>query len=155
MESKPSSTSKVTMAQMVQPNVANPYGNMHGGEVMKLMDSAAGVVAQRHSLSNVVTASVDRLFFREPIFVGDLIFCHAELIYTGRSSMEVFVTVEVENLVRGEIKCALEGHFLMIALDRNGRATPVPPLLIETEAQQIKFEKTKKRLEAAKKSGSK
>ncbi|NPV26064.1 MAG: acyl-CoA thioesterase [Firmicutes bacterium] len=151
MEPKPSSASAVTMAQIVLPSQANAAGNMHGGEVMKLMDIAAGVVAQRHSHCNVVTASVDQLTFQEPIFVGDLVICHAEIVYTGRTSMEVLVTVQVENLSRGEIKDALKGYFVMVALDRNGRPTPVPPLKLENEEQKRRFEEGRQRVAALKK----
>jgi len=140
MEAKPVGESRITMAQVVLPFHANAAGNMHGGELMKLMDTAAGVVAQRHCLCNVVTVSVDRLVFKEPILVGDLVICDAELIYTGRTSMEIFVTVSVENLRLGQTKPALEGYFIMIALDRNGRPTPVPALKIETAEQQKRFE---------------
>ncbi|MDH7498097.1 MAG: acyl-CoA thioesterase [Syntrophomonadaceae bacterium] len=151
MEAKTSSASAVTMAQVVLPTHANAAGNMHGGEVMKMMDSAAGVVAMRHSLCNVVTASVDQLVFKEPIFVGDLVLCHAELIYVGRSSMEVFVRVDVENLVRGETRRALEGYFVMVALDRNGRPTSVPPLKLENEEQERLFTEARERLANLKK----
>lgn len=146
MQAKSASASQVIMSQVVLPYHANAAGNMHGGEVMKLMDSAAGVVAQRHSLFNSVTASVDKLSFKEPILVGDLVICEAELIYTGRTSMEIFVTVQVENLRLGEIKQALEGYFVMIALDRNGRPSPVPPLKLETAEQEQRFQKAKERL---------
>ncbi|WP_054693374.1 acyl-CoA thioesterase [Syntrophomonas palmitatica] len=128
--------SKITMTQIVLPYHANVAGNMHGGEVMKLMDSAAGVVAARHCLQNVVTASVTQLSFIEPIFVGDLVICNAELNYTGRTSMEVHVWVDAEDLTRGLIKHVSEGYFFMVALDRNGRPTEIPPLLIETEEQR-------------------
>ncbi|PKM78695.1 MAG: acyl-CoA thioesterase [Firmicutes bacterium HGW-Firmicutes-15] len=146
MEAKSASASRVTMAQVVLPYHANAAGNMHGGEVMKLMDSAAGVVAQRHCLCNVVTVSVDKLVFKEPILVGDLVVCDAELIFTGRTSMEIYVTVKVENLRLGEIKLALEGYFVMIALDRNGRPTPVSPLKLETAEQEQRFQKARERL---------
>jgi acyl-CoA hydrolase len=146
MEPKSASASRVTMSQVVLPYHANAAGNMHGGEVMKLMDSAAGVVAQRHSLCNSVTVSVDKLVFKEPILVGDLVVCDAELIYTGRTSMEIYVTVTVENLRIGEIKSALEGYFVMIALDRNGRPTPVPALKLETPEQEKRFREAKEKL---------
>lgn len=149
MEARKSSESRITMAQVVLPYHANAAGNMHGGELMKLMDTAAGVVAQRHSLCNVVTVSVDKLVFKEPILVGDLVICDAELIYTGRTSMEIYITVKVEDLNLGEIKPALEGYFVMIALDRNGRPTPVPPLELETMEQQQCFEQAKARLNKA------
>jgi len=150
MEPKTSTESKVTLTQIVLPYHANVAGNMHGGEVMKIMDSAAGVVAQRHCLCNVVTASVTQLSFIEPIFVGDLVICDAELVYTGRSSMGIYVCVKAENLSRGEIKDVLEGHFVMVALDRNGRPAVVPPLKIETEEQQQRFNTAKRMAELMK-----
>jgi acyl-CoA hydrolase len=146
VEAKSAADSRITMAQVVLPFHANAAGNMHGGELMKLMDSAAGVVAQRHCLCNVVTVSVDKLVFKEPILVGDLVICDAELIYTGRTSMEIYITVSVENLSLGQTKPALEGYFVMIALDRNGRPTPIPPLQIETAEQQLRFDQAKARL---------
>ncbi|MGE5381313.1 MAG: acyl-CoA thioesterase [Methylocystaceae bacterium] len=150
MKPKSASTSKTTMSELVLPSQANVAGNMHGGEVMKLMDSTAGVVAARHCHGNVVTLSVDRLIFKEPIFIGDFVTCTGELIYTGRTSMEVYVTVTVENISEGERRAALEGYFVLVALDRSGRPTPVPPLLIESEEQQASFDKARQRQQAMK-----
>lgn len=152
MKPKPRSESIVTMTQLVLPYHANVAGNMHGGEVMKLMDSAAGVVAARHCLSNVVTASVTQLSFIEPIFVGDLVICTAELTYTGKTSMEVYVRVQAEDLERGNIKNVSEGYFFMVALDRNGRPHQIPPLLIENEEEQRCFEAAQRRINHAKQS---
>ncbi len=146
LRAKPGSKSLVIMNQVVLPFHANVAGNMHGGEVMKLMDTAAGVVAQRHCLSNVVTASVTQLSFIEPIFVGDLVVCQAELTYTGRTSMEVKVSVQAEDLEKGSIKCVSEGYFFMVALDRNGRPHEIPPLLIENEQQQISYNEAQLRI---------
>lgn len=143
---KTSSSTEITMSQIVLPYHANVAGNMHGGEVMKLMDSAAGAVAARHCLTNVVTASVTQLSFIEPIFVGDLVVCNARLIYTGRTSMEVFVNVKAEDLEKGSIKNVSEGYFFMVSLDRNGRPVEVPPLLIENEQEQKLFDDAKQRL---------
>jgi acyl-CoA hydrolase len=94
----------------------------------------------------VVTVSVDKLVFKEPILVGDLVICDAELIYTGRTSMEIYVTVSVENLSLGETKPALEGYFVMIAMDRNRRPTAIPALKVETPEQQLRFDEAKSRL---------
>ncbi|NPV92450.1 MAG: acyl-CoA thioesterase [Firmicutes bacterium] len=138
------------MTEVVLLTHANSAGNMHGGELMKIMDSAAGVVAKRHSNRNVVTASVDRLIFKEPILIGNLVLCDAEIIYTGRTSMEIYVTVRVEDLNTGEVKPALEGYFVMVALDRSGKPTNVPPLEIETSEQQQRFEEARQRLERMK-----
>lgn len=147
---KTSSSSAITMTQIVLPYHANVAGNMHGGEVMKLMDSAAGAVAARHCLTNVVTASVTQISFIEPIFVGDLVLCSARLIYTGRTSMEVLVRVQAEDLEKGTVKNVSEGHFFMVSLDRNGRPAEVPPLQIENEKEQSLFDDAKRRLEQMK-----
>lgn len=150
MDPKLSSDSKVTIVQVVLPTHANAAGNMHGGEVMKIMDSAAFVVAQRHAHHNVVTLSVDKLVFTEPIFVGDLVICDAEIIYTGKSTMEVFVTIKIENMSNGETKKALEGYIVMVAIDRNGRPAQIPPLKLETDEHKIRFEKGRQRLDLMK-----
>lgn len=152
MSPKTSSSTEITMSQLVLPFHANVAGNMHGGEVMKLMDSAAGAVAARHCLTNVVTASVTQLSFLDPIFVGDLVFCHARLIYTGKTSMEVFVSVKAEDLRSGIIKNVSEGHFFMVSLDRNGRPIEVPPLQIEDDEQQKQFDEARQRITRMKQS---
>jgi len=144
---KSSSATEVTMTQTVLPYHANVAGNMHGGEVMKLMDSAAGVVAIRHARTNVVTASVTQLAFTEPIFVGDLVTCYAKLIYTGRTSMEVLVKVQAEHLREGTIRDVSQGHFFMVSLDKEGRPAPVPPLMIENQEQQQQFDDVQQRID--------
>lgn len=117
------------LAQMVLPYQANPAGNVHGGEIMKMMDSTAGVAAQKYSRTNVVTARVDELQFRQPICVGSLVTCRGQVIYTGTSSMEVFVTVESENLQKKSVpEIALTAFFTMVSLDENGNPQRVAPL---------------------------
>ncbi len=146
MNPKPASESRISTALVVLPSHTNPAGNLHGGEVMRLMDSTAGVVAQRHSHCNPVTVSVDKLAFIKTIRVGDLILCDAELVYTGRTSMVIHVRVRRESLRTGEItQYAMEGHWMMVALDENKRPTPVPPLKIETPEQQKIFDEYENR----------
>jgi acyl-CoA hydrolase len=119
------------------PEHANPFGNMHGGELVKLMDNAAGVVALRHSSApNILTASIDSLVFKETIRVGDLVFCDAEVIYTGNSSIGLYVTVTVEKIKTRVTKPALEGYWFMVAVDKSGKPIPVPPLKIENNEQE-------------------
>ncbi len=119
------------LAQMVLPFQANPAGNVHGGEIMKMMDSTAGVAAQKYCHTNVVTARVDELQFRKPICVGSLVTCRGQVIYTGSSSMEVFVTVESENLQsKSTPEIALTAFFTMVSLDENGMPCKVEPLNI-------------------------
>lgn len=107
MESQTMKHSHSILAQLVLPMQANPAGNVHGGEIMKMMDSAAGVAAQKHAHTNVVTARVDELNFKKPVLVGELVTCKAQVIYAGCSSMEVFVTVESEDLITGNKQIAL------------------------------------------------
>jgi uncharacterized protein (TIGR00369 family) len=102
MEAKTIKDSSVTIAQVMIPQDVNPAGNVHGGVIMKLIDTAAAVVASRHSRCNTVTVSIDRLDFHYPVFVGDLLFFKASLNMVGRTSMEVGVRVEAENLMSEE-----------------------------------------------------
>ena len=126
-------------------NKANPAGNIHGGEIMKLMDSAAGAVAKRHSRSNVVTTRVNELEFKIPIHVGDLVICTAELVFVGKSSMEILVVVEVEDLqVEDSKRIALTGYFTMVAIDRNGRPVKVPQVIFESPEEEERFREREK-----------
>ncbi len=133
METKTIKDSFSILAQVVLPMQANPAGNVHGGEIMKLMDSAAGVAAQKHAHTNVVTARVEELNFKKPVLVGELVTCKAEVIYAGRSSMEVFVTVESEDLVLGKKLMALTAFFTMVSLDKSGRPSEVPKIVYDED----------------------
>jgi uncharacterized protein (TIGR00369 family) len=140
------SEANLVMSVVMLPNQANYEGNIHGGEVMKLMDSAAYAVARKHSHTNVVTARVDEIKFHLPIFVGELVTCKAQIIFTGRTSMEVAVTVNVEDLDSDEPpKKALTAHFTMVALDKKGIPTTVPILSVHSEEEKELFEQGKKR----------
>ena len=135
MEGKKVKDSRVIMAQVMVPQDVNPAGNVHGGVIMKLIDTTAGVVASRHARSNVVTASIDRLDFHHPVFVGDLLFLKGNLNMVGRTSMEIGVRVEAENLITGEIRHTASAYLTFVALDKNGRPSEVPPLVLETEEE--------------------
>ncbi len=143
--------SAVTLAQLMLPHHANPVGYVHGGEIMKLMDNAAAVVALRHAHANVVTAKVEEINFLKPVRVGDMVQVHALLTFVGRSSMEIRVQVETENLSTEERQEALSAYFIYVALDKTGKSTEVPPLLITTEEGQRFFEEGKTRYEERKK----
>lgn len=123
------------MAQVMVPQDVNPAGNVHGGVIMKLIDTTAGVVASRHARSNAVTASIDRLDFHHPVFVGDLLFLKGNLNMVGRTSMEIGVRVEAENIITGEIRHTASAYLTFVALDKNGRPCEVPPLVPETEEE--------------------
>lgn len=146
MDKRRISHSSTEISQVMQPSQANPAGNVHGGEIMKIMDSSAGVVARKHSRTNVVTARVDELEFHCPIFIGELLTCKASLVYVGRSSMEVSVTVEVDNLTTDEPpRKALSAYFTMVALDKNGVPTVVPSLDLQTQEEEEAFQEGQRR----------
>ena len=152
MKGKPVSESRLVMAQMMTPLDANPSGNVHGGNIMKLADSASGVVAIRHSGRNVVTAVVDRFKFHAPVFIGNLVTLYASLNYVGRSSMEVGVRVEAEDLRTGKKTHTNTSYFVMVALDDEGNPVEVPPLILETDEDRRRNAKARLRMETLKQS---
>ncbi|MBN1643875.1 MAG: hypothetical protein JW856_03565 [Dehalococcoidales bacterium] len=143
--------SAVEMAQLMLPEQANPAGFVHGGEMMKLMDNAAGVVAARHAHSNVVTARVDDIVFHKPVRVGNLVIINAKLIFTSRSSMEVRVEVEAESLTTEERIPVLTANFVMVALDPEGKPTAIPKLALLTEEEEKLFAGADEKYRARKK----
>jgi len=147
MEGKKVRESSVVMAQQMNPQDANPAGNVHGGVIMKLIDTAAGVAAIRHARSNAVTASVDRLDFYHPVFVGDFVTLRASVNFVGRSSMEVGVRVESENVLTGERLHTSTAYLTYVSLDKNGKPLPLSPLILETETQKRRHGEAKTRRE--------
>ncbi|MCB2189003.1 MAG: acyl-CoA thioesterase [Deltaproteobacteria bacterium] len=130
MPAKKVTDSEVVMAQQMLPQDANPAGNVHGGVIMKLIDTAAGVTAIRHAGSLAVTASIDRLDFLQPVFVGDILFFKARLNLVGRTSMEVGVRVEAENPLTGEVRHTASAYLTFVALDRDHHPAQVPELIL-------------------------
>lgn len=147
---KSSADSRLVISQVMMPSQANVAGNVHGGEIIKLMDSTAYAAARRYARSNVVTARVDELEFHLPIFIGDLVVCTGQVVYVGKSSMEVAVNVDVEDLESENRTRALSAFFTMVALDKKGRPNMVPELLLDTEVEKAAFEEGKRRYEAHK-----
>lgn len=147
MEGKRVGESSVVMSQLMSPQDTNISGNVHGGVIMKLIDTVAGVVAVRHARSNAVTASIDRLDFHHPVFVGDILTLTAGLNLVGRTSMEVGVRVEAENLITGEKRHTASAYLTYVALDGNGRPMPLPPLILETDGERRRNMEAKARRE--------
>jgi acyl-CoA hydrolase len=147
---KKSCESRVEMAQAMFPVDANPSGNVHGGTIMKLIDTAAGIAAHRHCRTNVVTASMDRLDFHEPIFVGELVVVRAAINYVGQTSMEVGVRVEAENLMTGEVRHTNSAYLTLVSLDENRRPKPVPGVVAETDDERRRFEEGRVRAQQRK-----
>lgn len=142
--------SSMTLIQIMYPHQGNWAGNVHGGEIMKMMDTVAGVVAHRHAHTNVVTAKVEELNFLRPVMIGELVFAHARLTFVSRTSMEVLVEVETESMATEERHKALTASFIYVSLDNAGKPVEVPPLLITTEEGERLFEEGRKRYEARK-----
>jgi uncharacterized protein (TIGR00369 family) len=136
MGGKKVSESRVIMAQVMNPESANPAGNIHGGVIMKLIDTAGGVAATRHARAHVVTASIERLDFHHPVFVGDFLTLKASVNFVGNTSMEVGVRVEAENPITGETRHTGSAYLTFVALDQNNRPIPLPPLLMENDVDR-------------------
>jgi acyl-CoA hydrolase len=111
---------------------ANNAGNVHGGLIMHLCDDVAGIAAVRHSGTRVVTAAMDRMNFRHPVYVGELVNVKATVNAAWRTSMEVGVRVESENVRTGEVQHTSTAYLTMVALDDDGNPTEVPPIAPET-----------------------
>ena len=137
---KPVRASRVTLSQLMHPEHANLLGNVHGGWIMKLVDEAGALACMRHAQKKVVTVAIDSMTFRQPIRIGDLIVLHAEVSYTGRTSMEAEVQVQAENPITGERTHTNTAYLVYVALDDEGRPTSVPQLQAETESEKEKFQ---------------
>ena len=144
---KPISASRIMLSQLMHPEHANLLGNVHGGWIMKLVDEAGALACMRHAQRKVVTVTIDSMDFRQPIRIGDLVILKAEVLYTGRTSMEASVEVHAENPITGEQTHTNTAYLVYVALDDAGRPTPVPPLLAETEEEQQKLGQGKVRQE--------
>ncbi len=132
-EGRPVSASRTILSQIMLPGDANPDAHVHGGTIMKIADSAAGVAATRHCRSRVVTARLDGLDIVAPVFVGNLVTVKASVNYAGRTSMEVGVRIEAENARTGEVRHVASAYFVLVSLDAEGKPRQVPPLLPETD----------------------
>ena len=133
---RPGSRSSVTLIRQMDPTDANILGNVHGGEIMKMVDTAGGLAAMKHCAGPVVTVAMDEMSFMEPAFVGDVITVRAMVNATGRTSLEVGVRVEAENVVTGRHVHTSSAYLVYVALDGQGRPRPVPPVVPETPDQE-------------------
>lgn len=137
---------KIVLSHLTLPLQANGAGNVHGGEIMKMMDNAAGTVAIKYSKGNVVTARVDELMFLKPVMINSLVICTAEIVYVGNTSMEVLVTVETEDLRTDQgPEVALTAYFTMVAMDENGHPRKLPKFDPETEEEWQHYKEAQER----------
>ena len=137
--------SEAVMSELMMPQHANIMGNVFGGVLLSLVDRAAAVAAIRHARRPCVTVSVDKVNFREPIRVGELVTALANVNFTGHSSMEIGVKVIAENVLTGERRHTNSCYLTYVALDDNGHPTQVPPVLPETPDEKRRYDRAAKR----------
>ena len=137
--------SETVMSELMMPNHANIMGNVFGGVILSMVDRIAAVCAIRHAKQQCVTVSVDKVDFKEPIHVGELITGFARVNYAGKTSMEVGVKIIAEHLITGEKRHTNSCYVTYVALDENGRPSAVPPIVPETPDEKRRYERAAKR----------
>ena len=138
------------MTVLMTPDMANFAGVVHGGALLKLLDQVAYSCAARYSKSYVVTLFLDQVYFKEPIYVGELVTFQANVNYVGTSSMEVGVRVIAENLQTQESRHTNSCYFTMVAKDEEGNTKNLPPLSIDSEVEQKLFNAAEMRIKLRK-----
>lgn len=136
-----------TLSQTVlmTPETANFAGNVHGGHLLKVLDQVAYSCASRFARHYCVTAAVDGVWFRRAVHVGELVTFLASVNYTGRTSIEVGIRVEAEDILSGGRRHTTSCYFVMVALDENGKAMPVPQFEPVTDLEKVRWAKAEQR----------
>jgi uncharacterized protein (TIGR00369 family) len=138
MDDRTPRASEVTLSQVMLITDANPWGNVHGGTIMKLVDTAGAIAAHRHGRLRVVTAEMDSMRFLSPVHVGDLLTIRARVTAVWETSLETAVDVEAENVLTAERRHTSSAYLVYVALDDAGKPTPFPPLRLETEEDRAR-----------------
>lgn len=134
------SDSRVMLSQMMEIADANLAGNVHGGVILKLVDTAAGTAAIKHCGARVVTATMDEMSFLEPVFLGEIVTLQAQVNSVGRTSMEVGVRVEAEAVATGVRRHVSSAYLVFVCLDEEGKPKAVPPLEPQTDEEHRRME---------------
>ncbi|GED53103.1 acyl-CoA thioesterase [Brevibacillus borstelensis] len=145
MNAKTTKESRTIQASLVQPSDTNFHGTMFGGKMMAYIDEVAAIAAMRHSRRPVVTASIDSIDFLTPVKMGHSICLEAIISSTGKTSMEVFVKIISENLRTGERTLTATSFLTFVALGEDGKPTPVPPIIPETDEERYLIETAEER----------
>jgi len=140
LRGKRPSESEMTTARLMMPTDANVMGNVFGGAIMRYMDEIAAIVAWRHAGTNVVTASIDRMNFYAPVYVGNLLILKAAVNYVGTTSMEIGVRIEATDPSTRKGTHTSSCYLTYVALDAKGRPTPIPPLIVTTPQEKRRYE---------------
>lgn len=133
------SSHQLSMTILMTPDMSNFAGNVHGGTILKYLDQVAYACASRYAGQYVVTLSVDQVVFREPIQVGELVTFLASVNYTGKTSMEIGIKVVTEDIRQRLVRHTNSCYFTMVAVDADGKPTPVPALELVTEEERQRF----------------
>jgi uncharacterized protein (TIGR00369 family) len=141
------SDSKVTLTQMMEVTDANVAGNVHGGVIMRLVDTAAALAAIKHSGGVALTVGIDEMTFLEPVQIGEVVVLRACVNDVGRTSMECGVRVEAEDPLTGVIRHVNSAYLVFVAVDGQGRPRPVPPLIAQSEDERRRQREAKLRRE--------
>jgi uncharacterized protein (TIGR00369 family) len=132
--------SRVMLHQFMLPEHANALGNVHGGAIMRMVDEAGALCAIRHAQRPCVTIAIDSMTFRKPVHLGTLLVCNAVVSYVGRTSIEVTVRVDTENLITGQTTHTNSAYVVYVALGDDGRPCEVPALTLESDEDRERFE---------------
>jgi uncharacterized protein (TIGR00369 family) len=139
VDPKPATESRLVLHQLMVPEHANALNNVHGGVIMRMVDEAGAICAMRHARQPCVTISIDSMTFRQPVHLGELLICTAQITWVGRSSIEVGVHVQSEHPITGVASHTNSAYVVYVALGDDGRPTPVPPLLLVTDEDRRVF----------------
>ncbi len=150
LKGKNPSESAVTTRYLVMPEQANPHGTAFGGAIIAWIDMVASMAAERHAAREVVTANIDSISFREPIYIGDHVVLNASVNYVGQTSMEVGVQVSRQDPVANESVVATTAHLTFVALDENKKPAAVAPIIPETDDEKRRYENAKIRVKTRK-----
>lgn len=131
------------MTELVLPSHTNALSSIFGGVIMSWIDIAAAISAQRHSKSNVVTASIDALHFEAPVYQGWIVNLKAKVNFVGKTSMEVGVRVDAENPRTGEVFKTAKAYLTFVAIDENGAPKLIPSIQCENKEDERRFEQGK------------
>ncbi|RIK35975.1 MAG: acyl-CoA thioesterase [Chloroflexi bacterium] len=139
---------ELTLTQFMQPEHSNSLGNVHGGVILKLCDECGGIIASRHARRPAVTVTVDSVTFHEPVLLGRLLLVHGRITWVGRTSIEVELRVEAEDLFTSVRSHTNSAYIVYVALGSDRRPTSVPPLLLQNDDERSRFEQGRLRQEA-------
>jgi acyl-CoA hydrolase len=138
----------IVMSEIMTPNMVNFQGHIHGGYILALLDRVAYACAARYTGKNIVTLSVDQVFFKEPIYIGELVTFFASINYVGKTSMEVGIRVVAENLMTSHSRHTNTCYLTMVAVNEHGKPTKAPELMIHNETQRRRYDEALLRKEA-------